>query len=424
LPYVSYTRRCASFDELKKKNITLKYNDTKQLEYYFRKDKSDWYTVLEDGNKKWDKKKVSEFWKHIRNKTNSDYNNYAFPEFEMFGSNFGYSTFDKDTNFWKKNEEHSFTKSVNFAGARFLDDANFNETLFLKEVSFKRAIFEKGAYFLDNTFNETAEFGDAKFKAGLYFRETLFLKKVYFEQTRFSSSSENIFSNLNPKNSLNLVFYNCDLSNVTFKNLDLSVVYFRGCNLIETIFTKCRWDDNFRFILQDEKKQNDEYNYSIFAIYGKRAYVNDKELERLYQQFKINFGNSKKSELSDKSYISEMVIRKKILKKEKKFFHYFIYWYYGTFGGYTFDFKRPIFSLFCLIIIFSLLYLFIDDGSGIYDNISRAAQRGIKGTFPYLDINIESPFSGNWLILKNIQSILGVSFTSFFLLGLRNRFKK
>ena len=55
----------------------------KELEEYFKSDKSDWYHIDSEGYKEWDTKKVKEFWKRIRSKKNNNYSYYIFPEFEL-----------------------------------------------------------------------------------------------------------------------------------------------------------------------------------------------------------------------------------------------------------------------------------------------------------------------------------------------------
>ncbi|MBC8756389.1 hypothetical protein H2O64_17065 [Kordia sp. YSTF-M3] len=113
-----------------------------------------------------------------------------------------------------------------------------------------------------------------------------------------------------------------------------------------------------------------------------------------------------------------MEMRKRRLFLEKKYYQWFIYKFYDVFGGYTQDFKKPILSILCLILMFSGIYYFID-----YD-ILKALQRGVKGALPYMEIDTKNPFEGYWLILRNIELVLGGTFLAFFVLALRKRFKQ
>ena len=111
-------------------------------------------------------------------------------------------------------------------------------------------------------------------------------------------------------------------------------------------------------------------------------------------------------------------MRKRRLYLEGKNYQWFIYKFYDVFGGYTQDFRKPVVSLTGLIFIFSVLYFFID-----YD-VSNAIQRGIKGALPYMKIDIEYPTQFLWIILRNLEFILGGTFLTFFILALRKRFKQ
>ena len=111
-------------------------------------------------------------------------------------------------------------------------------------------------------------------------------------------------------------------------------------------------------------------------------------------------------------------MRKKRLWKEKRFVDWVIYKFYDLFGGYTQDYIRPLLCLFILSGISTVIYYFMDY------SVLKAFQRGVKGSIPYLQIDIEKPFYGYWLIWKNIQLVLSGTFIAFFILALRKRFKQ
>ena len=154
----------------------------KELEEYFKSDKSDWFHIDSEGFKEWDDEKVKEFWIKIRSKKDSDYSYYIFPEFELDFARSEYlkrqkskknhddanlkdfipnhediaTTFDKkeglflskSTNFWNKGKCRVFTNDVDFSHAQFLDSTSFDFVQFQENLTFLNTIFTTIVLFL------------------------------------------------------------------------------------------------------------------------------------------------------------------------------------------------------------------------------------------------------------------------------------
>ncbi len=317
---------------------------------------------------------------------------------------------------------------VTFRSAVFKGEANFGKAVFQESVDFRGATFEENVYFPSVTFNKSVNFQSVTFskysafmgvtfKGDAHFLACEFLGKTQFRcvadgvNVRFIQShfTEAEFEQFNEKEPAYLDFTDTELTEkVIFKNINFTRTKFFNTDLIDARFKGCEWGDGSRIILQDEKDA--DKNTSICMI-----------SEDVYRQLKKNFDSSKDWELSGKAYVSEMKMRKKRLWKQKKYYLWFIYWFYDVFGGYTQHLARPIISLAALIGASSCLYYFIDY-SWLW-----SIQRGFYGALPKLitiDIPEELQFSGYWLIASNIETILGSTFLVFFILALRKRFKQ
>ncbi|MEM6720852.1 MAG: hypothetical protein AAF611_16090 [Bacteroidota bacterium] len=295
----------------------------------------------------------------------------------------------------------TFTKKVDFIRCEFWVDTHFNQSQFSGITVFDRPIFKEKVDF------SFCNFEDITFKEiNTYWS---------YRNNNYIESSQFYFRD---------VFFN---SKTFFKNIDLNKLELFNCDVTNITFSRCIWNDRKnRLKLINEIPHKNEYEIYKQQLSGnelkkiKLKILVDKlrDSENHYRQLKKNFDSTKSWELSGKAYVSEMKMRQQRLWLEKKYYQWFIYWFYDFFGGYTQDFRKPIVSLLGLILVFSGIYFFID-----YD-IIKALQRGIKGALPYMQIDTENPFEGYWLILRNIQLVLGGTFLAFFILALRKRFKQ
>ncbi|AZQ59836.1 hypothetical protein EJ994_13895 [Maribacter sp. MJ134] len=410
-----------------------------ELENYFKSDKSEWYATNAKGEKKWDKNKVAEFWRRIReykiDKKDFEFIGYVFPEFEE--DYFARKRNDpkkKDVNFWKEGELSEFKESIyfdystflgfidfkfvaffntaSFLGVKFLSESNFNFALFKGSAIFSRCGFFNDTFFYKTTFKDETYFYRSSFQSDANFIDTNF-KKCVFKRI-IVGDNEVLFENIESTPNNILIFIDFAFkNNIMFRQCNMKAISFYKCDIQDAAFLNCNWQGNDRIILREEfylREANiyldDDVNYSLG------------DLEYNYRQLKKNFDNSKNWELSGFAYVSEMKIRQQSLWNERDYFQWFIYWFYGFFGGYTQSFKRPLVSLICLICTFSIIYYFIDF------NLLKAIQRGVKGAMPFTIIDTQNPFNGYWLIARNVEFLIGGTLITFFVMALRKRFKQ
>lgn len=340
-----------------------------------------------------------------------------------------------------------FQQKVTFENASFLGFPNqFNESFFLDDVKFYECIFHNKAQFMPTFFEKNAEFIRPEFHDKVFFNQsefqgiTIFDRPIFKEKADFSFCYfEDInFKEINtiwPYRDTNyteppeLYFKDVFFNSKTFiKNTDLSKLELDNSDVSNITFSRCVWNDekNRLKLVNELPKLNIEIKNQLKLSNqseAKKTAVENltnklRDSENHYRQLKKNFDTTKSWELSGKAYVSEMEMRKQRLWLEGSNYQWIIYKFYDVFGGYTQDFRKPIVSLVGLILVFSGLYFFID-----YD-ILKALQRGIKGALPYMQIDVENPFKGYWLILRNIELVLGGTFLAFFILALRKRFKQ
>lgn len=410
-----------------------------KLEAYFKSDKKDWYTVDDKGKMVWNQEKVATFWRLIRkykiDKKDFEFIGYVFPEFEE--DYFLRKRNDpkrKDVNFWKEGELSEFKESIyfdystflgfidfkfvcffnaaSFLGVKFLSESNFNFATFKGNGIFSRCEFFDDAFFFKTTFEDETYFYKSSFQADANFITTSFKKGVF--KRILVGENELLFENIESASSNILIFIDFAFKkNIMFRQCNMKAISFYKCDIQNASFLNCSWQGNDRIILKEEfylKEDNvyldDDVNYNLG------------DLEYNYRQLKKNFDSNKNWELSGFAYVSEMKIRQQSLWNEGEYFQWFVYWFYGFFGGYTQNFKRPVVSLICLVCIFSGIYYFIDF------NPLKAIQRGVKGAIPFAIIDTQNPFNGYWLIARNIEFLIGGTFITFFVMALRKRFKQ
>lgn len=410
----------------------------KKLEEYFKKDKLSWFTTNTAGEQIWNKELVKDFWSKIRkHKTGVDdyeFKDYIFPEFENRRHYIKISEdIKRERSFWKKDEPYEFKKSIYFNNCTFLgytdfqnvnfeQNARFTSVNFCHETNFNFAIFNEDSSFSRCKYNGIAIYFKTKFNKETYFYKTQFISEVYFIQTEFNTAifkqifigeNELLFEKIINNSFPSVTFIDSRLnSNVVFRKIDMRPISFIKTDIGNVKFLHCVWLGENRIKLNSENHTNND------SLFREDIMITYSDLEDTYRQLKKNFDFTKNWELSGYAYVSEMHMREKRLWNEENYYYWFLYWFYGYFSGYTQDVKKPILSLVGLISIFSLLFYFIDQ------DMTSAIQRSFKGAIPYFEIGIEKPFEGYWLVLKNIETVLGGTFLAFFILALRKRFKQ
>ncbi|WP_452230658.1 hypothetical protein [Lacinutrix sp. MEBiC02404] len=266
----------------------------------------------------------------------------------------------------------TFNKEVRMYNNNYLKTFTLASTKFEDNVLIHRESFVNGGFSNLEFLGKKSLFRDISIKEN----QVLKLRNIFFQD--------------------NFYFFRCDCNNIVFME----------SNIVKPIFDSCKWNITHRLLIKDET----DLKFINTSNYLK--------LENIYRQLKKNFDGQKDWELSGYAYISEMEMRKNRLLHERKYASFFIYWFYGFFGGYTQNFLRPIISLAILTLVCTIVYFLIDY------NVINALERGLKGSIPYIEIRENEPYPRYWLLLKNIQLILSGTFLSFFILALRKRFKQ
>lgn len=450
--------------------IKMPFEIPESIEKYFKSDKSNWYVEDSQGFKIWDESKVQEFWNKIRvfktSNQDFDFTEYIFPEFEYFRNVKKNVPLEQNYNFWKIGEIPRFNVFIDFSNSIFLGHANFTKIVFGQSVDFQYATFHDEAAFNFSEFNHRVSFNATKFKRKAYFSSTAVHEDSSFYQTHFEGSA--IFLEIQFQNSIfnnvdfgtneilfdtvsinqypSLIFSNVRLKdNVVFRNCNVGGFSFFNSDVSSTVFSNCIWSNKDRIVFNDEANIGDQ---RLFVV--DNVVVTLEGLEETYRQLKRNFEINKNWELSGYAFISEMRIRQIRLWKEKNYFTWFIYWFYGFFGGYTQDFRKPLFSLIISIPFFAILYHITDCYSIIID-INSLFRLYNNPTIildflnePFIKLNETPLFCGNafrksiestFVIFKSttkykyweisyMQKIFSSIVLTFIILALRKRFKQ
>jgi len=315
-------------------------------------------------------------------------------------ANFKYVKFSGEANFARA----KFSGETDFLEAQFSGVASFFEAQFSGVASFVKAQLSGTMIFFNTQFLREVDFFDANFLGEVVFKKAQFSKRTNFSFTRFLGK-QILFEDcvrIENDRKITLKFENVNINDsVIFRRIDLTNTSFKQADLVNTQFKECDFGGQHRLILKDEE--------------GKDY----KAMEDLYRQLKKNFDSAKDWELSGRAFYSEMQMYREWLYQKRKAM-WLVYWFYGVFGGYTQRIKNPILSILGLIGVFSIFFYFIDC------NVGNAIQRGFFGAFPkFIDITTTSrEFPGYWLVLKNLEFILGSTFLTFLILALRKQFKQ
>ena len=165
-----------------------------------------WYT-MEGDTKKWDEKKVKQFWKQIREKKMAkkdfDFSGFVFPKFEL--EIFGTTNKTEEEILLSIQEiiEGKTSVSTHTSPAiqvernfgvqgepdRFLGYTTFDDAVFLDISSFEGAVFLNEASFLLTVFTGRADFYGAEFSRGVNFHEAVFSNEANFSSAAFLGST-------------------------------------------------------------------------------------------------------------------------------------------------------------------------------------------------------------------------------------------
>ncbi|GAB5400152.1 MAG: hypothetical protein Aureis2KO_17370 [Aureisphaera sp.] len=397
-------------------------------------DKKDWIETLESGETNWDAEKVKHFWSVVSKNAPKNGNYFFFDSFFPIGA-------ETIAQLTRKFIGTKNTRDLIFVDCKFQGKIGFIDFNVSNKLSFVNCFFQDNLIFNNLTIGVELTFLGCEFNGSVEFErlasteltfnsccfhENLFITSIIVDDFKLLNSSikyifrvtGNIFTDrfllkyINQKAFLDDVFPgyvhppvltfsgNTIPENNKVFRINMRETRFSDVNLAKMNFELCDWSfKGARLMLA-----GDSHNLEVSELN--------------YRMLKKNFDFNKDWELSGSAFISEMEMRKLRLFEQRKLYHWFVYWFYGFFGGYTQNLARPIISIIGLTLICSIAYFFIDN------NLINAIERGLKGSLPYIKIHQENPYPGYWLLLKNIQLVLGGTFLAFFILALRKRFKQ
>jgi len=218
---------------------------------YFESDKSSWYYINGVGKKIWDKNKVNEFWKKIREhkikKKDYKFVNICFPEFEFSEINFAKYSTKENENFWMKGDNREINDTLIFSNCKFQSQADFsfgfynkdiqfincifedslfyhnsiisgnfiiNSCKFYNSVNFNSSIFNKNFNIYNSSLNKESLIIDATFHNDVIIYETIFSKNTSFNKSKFKKNLEINQSNFVGK----VIFFKTEIFEIEIKN--------------------------------------------------------------------------------------------------------------------------------------------------------------------------------------------------------------
>ncbi|MBQ0768637.1 MAG: hypothetical protein KBT58_05055, partial [Bizionia sp.] len=305
--------------------------------------------------------------------------------------------------------------TINFGSVVFNNDVSFGQNKYTDGFSFNTVEINGKSRLHSNTYNSNFHFTAVQLNNKSVFKNEKY-ENAYFQDIEFSLMSH-LFEEISLSNDSSLTFRNIFFpKNVSLHICDTYKMIFIDSDISDVKFSSCNWNSPNRLIIFDEIKR-------------KSSIIELKKLEDIYRQFKKNFENYKDWELSGKAYISELTIRKYRLWKERSYISWFIYSFYDLFGGFTQNYIKPLkWFLFLTLFLFPLYYLLFEnfDVFSLYPleyqdcSVTNAFIKSLSASFPLIKTNL---YYNNWW-MQAIQILISTILITFFILGLRKRFKQ
>lgn len=257
-----------------------------------------------------------------------------------------------------------------FSDCKFSDSISFGHSNQIKTIH--KLLIENCIF--DNSFNMSSIwFKDEAFFVGLVFNKY----PSFFYHNRIE---ENCVTNFQYTNLQNLVFQKIDFRFFSFKEFDITNVEFRDC----------QWLSERKFFIRrnlvvDDKKEIKEIDelLKIKDIYSKLKSSSEKSSDF------INLG---------KFYISEQEIKQKIHKNKGDWTEFGLMGFHKAISSYGENFKKPLFLIFCILILFSIVFIF----TGFYVN-----ENLVKYEFSFQASNTAKTFRDlGFSVIYSLKNIL------------------
>ncbi|MBM3943348.1 MAG: pentapeptide repeat-containing protein [SAR202 cluster bacterium] len=241
-----------------------------------------------------------------------------------------------------------FNKAVNFAGARFLAEADFRYARFGADVDFRNvrfgghtdfayarfggqalfwgvefaedsafggAGFHQDANFASAQFSGNADFQGARFEQDVDFSRVRVEKALDFRHIAFAPHNDDaamLFQDMVLEDAQAVRFEDVDLSRVSFLRTDVSEVRFVGCTwghrpeslLWPLPFRRLKHLSQLRVVLYDEMEL--ETSQQMDQAVRERRLVAD-----LYRQFRLNLENHRQEAEAGHFYVGQMEMRRR-----------------------------------------------------------------------------------------------------------------
>jgi len=234
------------------------------------------------------------------------------------------SSFDEVTlNYWK-------VDSLIFSNSKFSNSIYFgrpNQIKIINKLLIDNCVF-------DHIFNMSS----VLFKREAFFRGLVFKKyPSFFYHNLIDEKCKTDFQYSNLQN---LVFQEIHFRHFSFKEFDITNVEFRDC----------RWssDRNFfidRNLVLDEQMSNNEIEDLI-------------KVRDIYSKLRVSAEKSSDFLNLKKFYISEQETKRKIHRLKKDRTEFILMSFHKIISSYGENFKKPLFFVFCSIILFALFFMF------------------------------------------------------------------
>jgi len=325
----------------------------------------------------------------------------------------------------------SFSGYAHFSRANFSKYAEFNEVIFNGYAEFREVFFNGYAEFREAIFDRNAYFSEAIFNGYAEFREAIFYQNGDFSDAKFQNLdfTAGIFERRGKFDESKIeegTFENAELKHVTFRKVDLSTVSFASAFIEETYLAESNWTKKRTYMklftrrcIIPEECEADEYK-------GKK----EKKVE-LYRTAEATYRNIKESlkregdyDKAGMFYYNEMLMRRKVVYNEKRYFYWFLGYIISGITGYGEKPERILGWWATTILSFGTVYMAfeglvrINSSVHWYENYYFSVV-----TFTTLGFGDIQPHPGMWgvQVCAMAEALLGAILMALFILVLGRR---
>lgn len=210
---------------------------------------------------------------------------------------------------------------------------------------------------------------------------------------------------------------------IIFENIDMSKISLIDAPIDKMEFHQVAWNESNKgtqIILADEKNDLKDQKEEKTAL--KKHY---QKLHKVYAKLRQYYEDQKDFSTAEKLYFSEMEAKYKSESKSTRFYMKL----YKFFAGYGYSLQKPLYSLFSIFLVFSLIYFLLTfSNTNLSQSIASVLNYSLKAGFDF-KISLTLNIHNNWLkltvvFLTLIQKLSSWLLIYFFALAMRRRFKR